>query len=74
MRAQKKYRYLLLAMFVAACCFFLHTQTLQAASQQVKISSCKLGQKGKTLTVKAKVKKKTKAMGGKLYLIGLDAC
>ncbi len=45
----------------------------QAAEQPVSVTSCKLGSSGKKLTVKAKVKTKTKAMGKKLYLLGLNA-
>lgn len=47
--------------------------SLQAADQPVSVTSCKLNSKGKKLTVKAKVKNKTKAMGSKLYLLGLNA-
>lgn len=47
--------------------------SLQAAEQPVTVTSCKLNSKGKKLTVKAKVKNKTKAMGSKLYLLSLNA-
>lgn len=45
----------------------------QAAEQPVSITSCKLNSSGSKLTVKAKVKKKTSAMGKKLYLLNLNA-
>ncbi len=44
-----------------------------AADNPVTISSCKLNSSGSKLTVKAKVKKKTSAMGKKLYLLNLNA-
>ena len=47
--------------------------SLQAAEQPVTVTSCKLNSSGKKLTVKAKVKNKTKAMGSKLYLLSLNA-
>ncbi len=46
---------------------------VQAAAQPVSVTSCKLNAGGKKITVKAKVKTKTKAMGKKLYLLGLNA-
>lgn len=46
---------------------------VKAADQPVSVTSCKLGSSGKKLTVKAKVSKKTKEMGKKLYLLNLNA-
>ena len=45
----------------------------QAADANVKIKTCKLTSGGSKVTVKAKVKKKTAAMGSKLYLLALNA-
>lgn len=52
-------------------CFAVPEQAA-AADNPVSVSSCKLNSSGKKLTVKAKVKNKTKAMGKKLYLLGLE--
>ena len=48
-------------------------QITEAATQKVSVTSCKLNGSGSKLTVKAKVKQKTSAMGKKLYLLGLNA-
>ncbi len=49
------------------------SDTVYAQSQPVSVSSCKLTNSASKLTVKAKVKTKTSAMGKKLYLLKLDA-
>lgn len=51
----------------------LPSETTYAANMQVTMSSCKLNSTGSKVTVKAKVNKKTKAMGKTLYLFSLDA-
>ena len=51
----------------------LHTETAHAAENPITMKSCKLNSSGKKLTIKAKVKKKTKDMGNRLYLLSLDA-
>ncbi len=61
---------LLLAVIFAAA---VKSEPIHAATRNVTMKSCKLNASGKKLTVKAKVKTKTKAMGKKLYLLGLNA-
>lgn len=66
-------RLLLAAMMIIFIAGFMYPREVQAADNPVTVSSCKLNSSGSKLTVKAKVKSKTKAMGKKLYLLGLDA-
>lgn len=49
------------------------TKEVSAAGNPITMSSCKLNTSGSALTIKAKVKQKTKAMGNKLYVFALDA-
>lgn len=51
---------------------FLPVENVRAADHPVQVSSCKLTSRGRKLTVKAKVKQKTSAMGKKLYLLGIE--
>ncbi|MBO5303769.1 MAG: fibronectin type III domain-containing protein [Lachnospiraceae bacterium] len=55
------------------CILMADVRTVYAADNPVTVSSCKLNSSGKKLTVKAKVKQKTKEMGSKLYLLALDS-
>ena len=64
----------LAAVLLLLMCFVIEDVTpIQAAEQPVTVSSCKLNSSGSKLTVEAKVKKKTKSMGKKLYLLNLNA-
>lgn len=74
MRMVKRYLCICLALIMAGGLFLLSSETLGAAQQKnVSITSCELDTGGNKLVVKAKVNKKTKAMGNKLYLFGLEA-
>lgn len=60
-------------MLAAVMAAVWHPTRVQAADQPVAVTSCKLNGGGTKLTVKAKVSKKTKEMGSKLYLLNLNA-
>ncbi len=72
----KRYNWMKRVLFLLAlvgAAAFIRPLPAEAASQPVTVSSCKLNSSGKKLTVKAKVKQKTRQMGSKLYLIKMDA-
>ena len=61
-------------LFAAGILVFLDAPaSVKAADQPVSMTSCKLNSSASKITVKAKVKTKTSAMGSKLYLLNLDA-
>ncbi len=62
-----------IGMILSMAVIFAVPLQAEAAEQNVTMTSCKLNSSGKKLTVKAKVKKKTSAMGKKLYLLDLNA-
>ena len=62
-----------IGMILSMAVIFAVPLQAEAAEQNVTMTSCKLNSSGKKLTVKAKVKKKTSAMGKKLYLLKLNA-
>lgn len=67
-------KFFVVAVFVLAGIMVADTHvSVQAADLPVSMTSCKLNSSAKKLTVKAKVKTKTSAMGKKLYLLNLDA-
>ena len=72
-QAGRMKRVLVAAMFLIVAISIGKPMQTQAAQQPVSVTKCKLSANKKTLTVKAKVKKKTGAMGSKLYLVGLGA-
>lgn len=60
-------------LLITGTLLFVGPMDAHTATQPVTVSSCKLNSGGSKLTVKAKVKQKTSAMGGKLYLLSLNA-
>lgn len=76
MRKIQKEHWLRLGIFmIMSMVLFLWMEPTEtsAATTVCKVSSCKVNSGGTKVTVKAKVTKKTKAMGKKLYLIELSS-
>lgn len=72
-RNMRQFRWILAVLFLFLAVTFVPKESVNAAEQPVSVTSCKLNTSGSKITVKAKVKQKTRAMGSKLYLLNLNA-